>query len=134
MKTILLIATGGALGAVLRWLVSSRVDHVTGSFSKNLPIEPVGTLVVNGIGSLVIGLIFGVTMARGAMADPVRYFVVVGLLGSLTTFSTFSYHSFELLRGGFVLQAFANIVLNVTVTLVLVTVGYWVGQRCVFGH
>jgi len=132
MKIVLLIASGGALGAVLRWVVSSRIDQATGFLSKNLPVAPIGTLVVNGIGSLAIGLIFGVAMARGAMADPVRYFVVTGLLGSLTTFSTFSYHSFELLRGGFALQALANIALNVLLTLVLVALAYFVGQK--FGH
>jgi len=85
MMPILLAGIGGALGAVLRYLVS-------GIYPVYRDI-PTGTLLVNFLGSTILSMItFG--------ANPLPYFADAGILGGFTTFSTFSYESFRLLEGG----------------------------------
>ena len=96
MKTIFFIAIGGAVGSVLRYLIS-RI--FTTSF-------PLGTLVVNVIGCLLIGFFYGIFANRGChLSSEVRAMLTVGLCGGFTTFSTFINDSCKLVSLDQYLQA-----------------------------
>ncbi len=93
LKQLLFVGFGGFLGAILRFLVSGWVQRM---FSSSFPY---GTLAVNGLGSLLLGFLMG--LSEGNIVSPqVRLLVGIGLLGAFTTFSTFSYETLMLLRGG----------------------------------
>jgi CrcB protein len=77
------ICAGASLGAVLRWLLGLQLNHL-------LPELPLGTLAANLIGGYAIGLVLGWLGQHPELAPQVRLFLVTGLLGGLTTFSTFS--------------------------------------------
>lgn len=87
--SVLLVAVGGALGASLRYLLDRTVQR-----AHDLAF-PWGTLTVNVLGSLVLGLLTGLTM-WGTGSEAARMLVGVGLCGSLTTFSTFGYETIRL--------------------------------------
>ncbi len=104
MDKILWVGTGGFIGSALRYLVGGYVQQLSGSVSF-----PYGTFAVNIIGCFVIGLLSQVIALRGILSDEVRLFVLTGLLGGFTTFSTFSNESFVLLHKGQPWLALANI-------------------------
>lgn len=91
--SLLVVAGGGALGAVARWLATGWVQDVTGEFF------PWGTLAVNVAGSLLLGFALAWLQSTVASAE-MRQFVAIGFLGSFTTFSTFSYETVAMLRDG----------------------------------
>ncbi len=108
---------GGALGAVLRYSISSGIYHW---FGRSFPY---GTLAVNVLGSLAIGLLSILLVEKFNMSHELNLGVVVGVLGALTTFSTFSWDTLHLLEQGYVQKAFLNILLNVTVCIAAAWVG-----------
>lgn len=81
----LVIALGGAIGALSRYSISQFVVMVSGASSA-----PLATIIVNVIGSGMMGVMYGYLSAGGMMAETLRLFIMVGFLGALTTFSTFS--------------------------------------------
>jgi len=83
LNSIAAISAGAALGAVLRWLLGIRLNPL-------LPNFPLGTLAANLLGGYAIGLVLGWLALRPDLPPEVRLFLVTGLLGGLTTFSTFS--------------------------------------------
>ena len=87
---------------------------------------PVGTIAINIVGSFVIGLFGALTTAHGRFpaTDGARLFVMVGLCGGFTTFSSFSLQTFDLLRAGAPWRAFANVALSVMLCLAAVALGY----------
>jgi CrcB protein len=92
--TILAIATGGALGAVARYLVAVRLY-------ERLGVDfPWGTLAVNVLGSFLLGLTLALVEERGAFSPNTRSFITIGVLGSFTTFSTFVYEGWQYAREG----------------------------------
>ena len=104
---ILAIAAGGAMGALLRFWVSTGVHGIAGrSF-------PFGTLTVNVLGSLAIGILYVVFNERVEVSPYWRALLMVGVLGAFTTFSTFSMETLELLEKGDVIKAIINVLLNV---------------------
>ncbi|MFA5451825.1 MAG: fluoride efflux transporter CrcB, partial [Dehalococcoidales bacterium] len=109
MATILLVGAGGFLGAIARYLVSGWAQGVNGDSSF-----PWGTLAVNLIGCILIGILMGVTENRQWFAPETRSFALVGLLGGFTTFSTFGYETFSLLKDGEVLAGTTNILLQLS--------------------
>jgi len=111
LKALLYVAMGGALGAVLRYLISSGIYHW---FGRSFPY---GTLVVNVVGSLVIGLLSILLVEKFNVSQEIKLGLVVGVLGALTTFSTFSWDTLHLLEQGFVQKAFLNVLLNVTICI-----------------
>lgn len=95
MVKLLTIGLGGFIGAILRYLVSQLTQVATGS-----TFFPYGTLCVNLIGCFVIGILSFIAETRGMLSMETRMFLIVGLLGSFTTFSTFGYETFNLFREG----------------------------------
>lgn len=117
MKALLFVAMGGALGAVLRYSISSGIYHW---FGRSFPY---GTLVVNIVGSLAIGLLSILLVEKFNVSQEIKLGLVVGVLGALTTFSTFSWDTLHLLEQGFVQKAFLNVLLNVTVCIAAAWLG-----------
>ena len=114
---MLAIAAGGAMGALLRFWVSGGVHSMVGrSF-------PYGTLTVNVLGSLLIGILYVVFNERVEVNPYWRALLMVGVLGAFTTFSTFSMETLELLEKGDVFKAVTNVLLNV----VMCVGAAWVG-------
>ena len=118
MVKLLLIGTGGFLGSVSRYLLSTAIYRLSNGF-----LFPFGTLAVNLIGCLAIGFLAGLAEFRGLLSAEMRMFLLIGVLGGFTTFSTFGYETFQLLRDGQGQFAVTNICLSV----VLGIVGVWGG-------
>lgn len=124
LVTLLLVGLGGTIGSVARHLISTRVQR--GSHSG----FPWGTLAVNITGSFVIGIVFGVFDARD-FSDTLLTFLVSGVLGGYTTFSTFSVENLKLLqnrRYGWFLQNAAG---QIIAGLVAAGIGYALGSAVV---
>lgn len=111
------VGFGGAAGALLRYIVSGWVYR----FSDG--IFPWGTLTVNLLGSLIIGILWGFFEVF-IVSQNLRLFLFMGILGSFTTFSTFSLESFSLLRDGEYGLLLFNIFLSVVLGIILVFAGY----------
>ncbi|MFH1877331.1 MAG: fluoride efflux transporter CrcB [Candidatus Omnitrophota bacterium] len=117
----LYIAIGGALGAVMRyWMSGFAHRYTSGAF-------PLGTLTVNLAGSLIIGLLWAVSEVT-IISQNIRLFAFIGILGSFTTFSTFSLENFNLLRDGEYGLFFLNAALSLFLGLALVFAGYAMGR------
>ena len=124
MSTYLWIAIGGALGSVARYACSSLI---AGAFGQTFPL---GTLVINVVGSFVIGAFASLTGPDGRLLVPgdVRQFVMVGLCGGYTTFSSFSLQTLTLLQDGEPARAALNVVASVALCLVAVWLGFAAGH------
>ncbi|MFN3583927.1 fluoride efflux transporter CrcB [Phenylobacterium sp.] len=120
MATYLWIALGSALGGMARYGCSSLISNWIG------PTFPWGTLVVNVVGSFVIGFFATLTGPDGRVLVPsdARQFVMVGLCGGFTTFSSFSLQTLALAQDGEMLRAGANVGGSVLACLVAVWAGY----------
>lgn len=122
MNTYLAVAAGGAIGACLRYALTELVTNLLGK------AFPFGTLLVNILGSFVLGLLY-VLISSGVLAAlPWRPLVIVGLIGGFTTFSTFSLDTLLLLQQGEWFKAAANIVLNVLLCLIFAWFGMKLGS------
>jgi len=120
---IALVAGGGALGSVLRYLAA-------GTAHRWLPglMFPVGTLAVNVLGALLIGLVGGLAESRQFLVPELRVFLLTGCLGGFTTFSAFAFESLGLALDA----AWGRLALNVIAQLVLglgaAVAGYALGR------
>ncbi len=123
MKIWLAVAIGGALGAVLRFAVSRGAASAFGTGF------PWGTLIVNAAGAFAIGFLAAWFASRFAIAPALRALVLTGVLGALTTFSTFSLETLELAQTAVFGRMTANIVANLGLSLALVWTGYALGAR-----
>lgn len=123
MILILLVGVGGFFGAVMRYVVTNWVQD----FFHVLSL-PYGTLTVNLLGCLIIGLLGGLSESRNLLNQEARALLFIGVLGGFTTFSTFGYETVQLLRDGQSLAAFSNIGLQVCMGLVAVWIGYSISQ------
>lgn len=123
MLQTFVIASGGALGALMRFWVSSATYAVLGR------AFPYGTLMVNVLGSLLMGFLFVWLTERSALSPEWRSLILVGFLGAFTTFSTFSMETFNLLQGGEVSKAFINILLSVALCLLATWIGVAAGRQ-----
>ena len=119
---ILAIAIGGAMGSVLRFWVSHGVHAVMGRD------YPYGTLTVNVVGSLLMGVLYMLLTERLELGPAWRSLILVGLLGAFTTFSTFSLETLHLLENGDVLKAFTNVLSNVIFCIAAVWLGVFIGR------
>lgn len=119
MRVVLFIALGSALGGVLRYWVSGAVGERLGE------TFPWGTIVVNIIGSALIGVVAAwVDSARVALPLEAREFLMIGLFGGFTTFSSFSLQTLRLVQDGDWTRAIANVLVSVILCLVAVVLGY----------
>ena len=123
MKALLLVAAGGAVGSVARYLLSGWVSHyaVASRF-------PWGTFAVNVLGCLLAGLAVGYLLRFDAMSADTRVFMFAGLLGGFTTFSAFGVETVALMRKGEMLVAGANIIGSVVVALAALWIGMALAQ------
>jgi CrcB protein len=121
MNQLIAIASGGAFGAVLRFLVSSGIYQWLGRGF------PYGTLVVNIIGSFLLGLLTeALIVQRISIAYDYRAAILVGFIGAFTTFSTFSLETLYLIEQGSISKAVGNVFISVTVCILAV----WLGLLC----
>jgi CrcB protein len=111
MNQVLAIAGGGAVGAVLRYWISSGVYALIGRGF------PYGTLVVNVLGSLVMGFLYIWLLERMPGGVAMRAFLLIGLLGAFTTFSTFSVETLNLMEAGQIASAVLNTLLSVVLCI-----------------
>ncbi|ABV87550.1 fluoride efflux transporter CrcB [Shewanella pealeana] len=123
MNNVLFVALGGSIGAVLRYLISLLMLQVFGSGF------PFGTLVVNILGSFLMGVIFALGQVS-ELSPEFKAFIGVGMLGALTTFSTFSNETLLLMQQGYLVKAVFNVVVNVGVCIFVV----YLGQQLVFSR
>jgi len=118
MLRIFCVAIGGAIGSVFRYWISGLAHKIfNGGF-------PWGTLGVNLIGSLIIGLLWGLS-EKFIISSSMRVFLFLGILGSFTTFSTFALENFNLMRDGEYWLASLNILLSLVFGIALVFIGYF---------
>ncbi len=114
-----LVGAGGFVGTLLRYGVGGIVQ-------RQLPLAtfPYGTLLVNLLGCLVIGGLAGLIDTRQVFSPEARVFALIGLLGGFTTYSTFGYETFAMLRDAEHLRAGANVALHVILGIGCVWLGY----------
>jgi len=125
VNTLLAIAVGGALGSVLRYLMGAMVQGWT---SARFPI---GTLSVNVVGSLAIGVLYIWLLERTDASPASVGFWMTGVLGGFTTFSAFSLESVDLLGQGAWSRALAYVLLSVVLCLGAAALGIWGARRLV---
>lgn len=117
MMKALFVGLGGFIGAISRYLISMQASKL---FTGRIPI---GTLFVNILGGLFIGLILELNLRTNLVSPQMKLFLTTGLMGGLTTFSTFSYETVQLFSYGNYMSAIVNIILNVTLSLIGVVIG-----------
>jgi len=118
VQNIIAIACGGAIGSVLRYVVSVLAYRFTE------PSLPWGTIAVNLIGSFLIGFFWEMFALSDGVSSTVRIFVLVGILGGFTTFSTYTFESGGYLRDGYISQALMNVVFSNVLGISFVFVGF----------
>ena len=124
MNLYLWVALGSAIGGCLRYALGRMVLNQHTNF-------PWSTILINVIGSFVIGF-FGtltVTGSRFEAPESIRIFVMIGLCGGFTTFSSFSLQTLDLIRGGAMLRAGANIVASVVLCVAAVAFGHFLAAQ-----
>ena len=114
-----MIGSGGFLGALARYGLIGFVQR-----QLPLPAFPYGTLAVNLLGCFAIGAVVGLAETRQLFRQEVRAFALVGLLGGFTTFSTFGYETFAIVRAEEDVRAVYNIGMHVGLGVTLVWIGY----------
>lgn len=119
---ILAVFVGGGIGATIRYLLTYLSQC---SFNKSI----YATLLVNLFGCFVMGLIFGLSLNKIQNFNPIlKTFITIGFLGGLTTFSTFSFESFQMFKDGQILYAFLYIVGTTAFSVILTYIGYLLGK------
>ena len=122
MGQLIAIACGGAIGALSRFGLQQWIAALySGRF-------PLAIFVANSIGSLILGLIYVLIVEKGLLPEVWWPFLMIGLLGAFTTFSTFLLDSIRLIEQGDWLVALGNIFANVVVGLIAAFIGMYIGR------
>ena len=119
MKNLLLVAGGGAAGALARYLITLLLATRHGG------LFPIPTLVVNVLGCLALGALLGWGEQRELLTEPMRLVLATGFLGSFTTFSTLAVESHGLFHRGSSWLAVVYLLTSVTVGILAVVLGRW---------
>lgn len=119
MLPLILVAVGGAFGAVARYWVGGYVVNNTDHYL------PLGTLTVNVLGSMLMGVCFVLIMEKAQLPPASRQLLMVGFLGAFTTFSTFSLETLVLIQEGHILSAVIYIILSVLCCIAALAAGLW---------
>jgi CrcB protein len=122
MNAILLVASGGAIGSVARYLVGVLM---TRAFGANFPY---GTLTVNVAGGLLMGLFIGIMAQRVEGSMDLRLFVAVGIMGGFTTFSSFSLDVAVLWERGELFNALIYVLASVILSIGALFLGLWLAR------
>lgn len=120
MKTLLFIFIGGGLGSVLRYGLSKVLN--TGF------IFPFGTLAVNILGSLILGIIMGVVLKNNLQTSPSVLFLSVGFCGGFTTFSAFAFENMNFLKNGDYLSFVSYSAASLILGIIAVFIGLWMSK------
>ncbi len=122
MPQWILAGIGGFIGSAGRYALSGVVHRF-------LPAGfPWGTLVVNVLGCFAIGILGGLSEERGLLTADTRTFLMIGVLGGFTTFSSFGFETLQLLRDGQLATAFGNVALQLTMGLVAAWTGFAIAR------
>jgi CrcB protein len=119
---VIVVFVGGGIGAAARYLMQGFV------YKYANPSFPTGTLIVNILGSFVIGLLMTSLEDRFLVTPELRLFLTVGILGGFTTFSSFSFETITLMAGGNTIAALANVGLSVVLCLGATAAGVVLGR------
>lgn len=122
MRLAMAVAVLGAAGSLARWLLSTLVQRHAGA------AFPAGTLVVNALGSVAIGVVMGVFAARGAESSPVRVALTAGFMGGFTTYSSFALETWLLLERRALLAAAVNVAATLAICIGGCAVGLVAGR------
>lgn len=119
ITNVLIVFIGGGLGAILRYIITYICN-------KTLSLSIIGTLLVNLIGSFLIGYAFGFFISKPYLiSSTMKLFITVGFLGGLTTFSTFNFEIFELIKNGKITMGLLYMIGSCLIGLSLTFIGYY---------
>jgi fluoride exporter len=123
MLKLLLVMVGGAIGAVSRFLLANIVSE------RYATVFPLGTFIINVTGSFLIGVLMMLFLNRSGFNANWRLFLVTGILGGYTTFSSFEWETFAVMRGGATLMALVYVASSVILGLGAVWLGALMSNR-----
>jgi len=121
MLNILAIFIGGGVGSLARWGVANLLRN----YSMNFPYA---TFAVNIIGSFILGFVVALFWSKAEMHDSLKLAITVGFCGGLTTFSTFSWETFDLIKNGEFLLAVLYVVISVLICVLAVSLGAFLSR------
>ncbi len=119
MVKILMVGMGGFAGSICRYIISDLSHRLF-----NDPFFPYGTIIVNVLGCLFIGLLGGLSETRQIFTPEIRALILIGFLGGFTTFSTFGYEIFMVARDGLFISALTNLILHIILGFGSVWIGF----------
>lgn len=122
MVALLFVGLGGFAGAIARYVVDARLTAWSGG------ALPWGTFIVNISGSFLLGLLFALVVERAALAPELRAPLMIGFLGSYTTFSTLALESWRMIEDGLLLSASLNLAGSVLIGVAAVVAGVAIGR------
>ena len=121
MATLGLVMLGGALGAASRWLLSQAIVN---SINSSLPLA---TLAVNIVGSAIIGIVWSLS-EKSILPPQIAALIIIGFLGSFTTFSAFSMETINLFRSGHIGTAILNVIMQNALCISAAGIGFYSGK------
>jgi CrcB protein len=123
MEKFVFIGLGGFFGSIARYGLTSLVQ------TKSESLFPYGTMLVNIIGCFIIGLLMTLFQERIVVSQNIRLFLIIGILGGFTTFSSFSYDTFAMMKSGNFLDAGLNASVSLFGCLIATWAGFYVGEN-----
>ena len=125
MSDLFLIFIGGGIGSVLRYLTNLLFSKINFIQLQGILL---GTLTVNIIGSLILGFAFSFFMNKVGIPHNIKLAICVGFCGGLTTFSTFSFETYNLIKNGEILYSLVYALLNVLICILMIVLGLYLGN------